>query len=241
MYKRRSWNKLVYAIAREASNLFYSRVKISKDQLAAKAEAIYLVRESRHMGLALGLDSLRFHSIDIDLRVLADYQIIKALGIHGLPRDLWFVYSFFKPEFLRNMPRAAFVIVNKRGALGVGSFPEVQWHKKEGENIVRKVGLKIEYGEEVDYGEDKRTFRTVGDHEHVEIVSLYVVEKKGMGKIATAKDRSSSTIRSLLIRHDEAVKRSGFCPSCRRVHGEHQTKTTRKGGAKDWISEVLKL
>ena len=148
LYQRLSWKRLVYAITREAANLFYSRLRVNKDQLQAKAEAVYLVRESRHMGLALGLDSLKYTSIDIDMRYLVDYQIIKAMGIVGLPDDLKFVYNYFKPTWIRNMPRGAFAILCRNGGIGIGSFKLITWHKQEGEHILNAVGVKVEYGEE---------------------------------------------------------------------------------------------
>ena len=120
------------------------------------------------MGLSLGLDSLRFHSIDIDIRSNVDFEIIKALGIFGLPDDLQWLYHIVSPTFIRNMQKGAFVILSKTGSIGLGSFNEIAFHKKEGENIVRQVGLKIEYGEEPELGQDRRIFKTVGDFEHAE-------------------------------------------------------------------------
>jgi len=228
LYKRQSWRRLVYGIVREASNIFYSRIRVSKDQLAAKAEAIYLIRESRHMGLALGLDSLRFMSIDIDIRSVVDYQVIKALGLFGLPDDLEWLYHLVNPAFIRNMPRGAFVLLSRTGAIGMGSFSALPWHKQEKEAIVPAVGLRIEYGEEPKYAEDRRTFKTIGDYEHVEILELYLDEKQSMHKIAKLKKRSTSTVQGQIKGHDMAIKRSGFCPRCRRVKGNHETTLTKE-------------
>jgi hypothetical protein len=47
-----------------------------------------MIREARHMGLVLGFDSIRYYAIDIDIRNLADYLILKAQGVQGLARDL---------------------------------------------------------------------------------------------------------------------------------------------------------
>lgn len=228
LYKRQSWSRLVYAIVREASNIFYSRIRVSKDQLAAKAEAIYLVRESRHMGLALGLDSLRFYSIDIDLRSVTDFQVIKALGIFGLPDDLQWLYHIISPSFIRNMPKGAFILLSRTGAIGLGSFSEIPWHKQEGENILKAVDLKVEYGEEPELGEDRRTFKTIGDYEHAEILALYIDAKQSMKKIADRKKRSTSTIKAQIDTHNMAIERSGFCPRCRRVNGKHDTVSTKE-------------
>jgi hypothetical protein len=65
----------------------------------------YLVREARHCGLALGLDSTRYYSIDIDIRNLSDFIILKSQGMTGLTSDLDWRYSIFEPHIIRNMPR----------------------------------------------------------------------------------------------------------------------------------------
>jgi len=56
-FKRYDWSRYICMIVRESANLFYSRMKLKQDQLAAKAEAAYLVRESRHHGLTLLMDT----------------------------------------------------------------------------------------------------------------------------------------------------------------------------------------
>lgn len=67
LYKKLHWKRLVYLIVREAANFYYSRLKVCENQAFAKSQMIYLLREARHVGLSLGLDSLRYYSIDIDL------------------------------------------------------------------------------------------------------------------------------------------------------------------------------
>lgn len=99
--------------------------------------------------------------------------------------------------------------------------------KEEGENILSKVELKVEYGEEPKYSENRRVFKTVGDHEHTEILELYIEGMQGMHPIAKLKGRSTSTIRSQIAGHDEAVARVGFCARCRRVHGKFEKKPTK--------------
>ncbi len=37
-----------------------------------------MIRESRHMGVALGLDTLKFTSIDLDIRAVLDYLCLKS-------------------------------------------------------------------------------------------------------------------------------------------------------------------
>jgi hypothetical protein len=226
LYRRLTWQKIIYVIVREASNLYYSRLRVSKSQVNAKAEMIYLIREARHMGMAMGLDTLKYTSIDLDIRAVVDHIVFKAQGILGFPRDLNWLYGYFRPGFVRRMKPSEFIILTRKGSVGVGRFPEVQWHKKEKENIVKKVGIKVEIGDELVYSTQKSDYRTVGDLDHARIVELYFwgLDGKGMG-IRRVGDhpeikRSPSTIRTHLQNHDAAVIRSGFCAVCRRAGGK---------------------
>jgi hypothetical protein len=226
LYQRLSWKRLVYAITREAANLFYSRLRANKDQLQAKAEAVYLVRESRHMGLALGLDSLKYTSIDIDMRYLVDYQVIKQMGMIGLPDDLSWLYHMVRASWIRKMDRSSFLILTREGSIGIGAFSPISWHKQEGENILKALGIKREVGEAPELGEDRRTFKTIGDAEHSEIMTLYIDEKQSMAKIHTLKNRSPATIKAQIDEHNAAITRSGFCPKCKRVNGVNANRKT---------------
>jgi hypothetical protein len=153
IYKRLSYKRLVYCICREAANLFYSRLKISESQVVSKAMMTYLIREARHVGMALGLDSTRFYSIDIDIRNLSGFIILKSQGMTGLTKDLEWLYRIFAPSMIRNMPKQFFIILNKEGTVGIGEFKEIPWHKQERENILKAVGVSVEYGEPIERGE----------------------------------------------------------------------------------------
>ena len=220
VYNRLSWKKIIYMIVREAANLYYSRLRVSENQLVAKSQTTYLVREARHCGLALGLDTQRFYGVDIEIRHLADFLIMKAQGMFGLPQDLDWLYSFFEPMRIRDCPPENFFILTKEGSIGVGCFPYPEWHKKEKENILKSVGLKVEYGEPLQYALDKGTFRTVGDLEHIQIIEKYV-EGLSQRKLAEVFHYSSRTIYEQIKKHNEAIERSGFCPRCRRA-GKHE-------------------
>lgn len=221
MYKRMSWERLVYVIVREAANLYYSRLKVADNQLQAKGDMVYLVREARHMGIAMGLDTLKYTSIDIDIRAVTDYLIFKSQGVLGFPRDLNWIYGFVEPHITRKMPQGNFIILSRGGSLGLGVFPELTWHKQEKENILRAVGVDVDHGEEIQYGESRGTFKTVGDHEHAKIILRYIKEEIGMGKLGRAIDRSSRTILNQINLHDEQVESQGFCSVCRRVRGPY--------------------
>jgi hypothetical protein len=72
-------------------------VKAAGSQLDSKARGIYLMRGSRHHGLASGIDSHKQTSVDTDFRALCDFIFFKSTGIGSLPDDLKFAYRFLKP------------------------------------------------------------------------------------------------------------------------------------------------
>jgi hypothetical protein len=101
--------------------------------------------------------------------------------------------------------------------LGLGNFSFHQWHKAEKENILKAVGIKVEYGEELNEGEYRGTFITVSDKEHAEIIRLYIEEELSYEKIADQLNRSSRTPLLHIQRHNRDVERNGFCPVCKKV------------------------
>lgn len=223
------WDKLGYCLCREAANLFYSRLKISDSQVVSKAMMTYLVREARHVGMALGLDSTRYYSIDIDIRNLSDFIILKSQGMTGLTKDLEWLYSIFEPSMIRNMPKHFFIILSKEGSVGLGEFKEISWHKQERENILKAVGVSCEYGEAIERGQYRGTHSTVGDKEHAEIIKLYVDEGLSMNKIGEKLGRSSRVPHKHIHQHNASVEGAGFCPACRRVKSELDKTLARRG------------
>ena len=216
LYRRLSWNRLIYIIAREAGNLWFSRLKVSEKQTDAKSEAIYMLREMRHLGCALGLDTLRTMAIDIDIRAHTDIMLLKSQGIGGLSRELSWLYGYFSPAFVRNMPNKSFLYVSRRGPLGIGVFPYHTWHKEERENILSSVGVKVEYGEVTDLGIDREDYKTVGDKEHIQIVEGYH-NGESMNKLADRLGRSTKTISDHVHGHDKEVLKGGFCSVCKKL------------------------
>lgn len=147
LWNRTYWNTPIFIVIREAANLLYSRIKVRKNQTMAKAELTYMLRESRHSGLALGLDSTKHTSIDVDVRKLTDFLVLKNLGMYGLPKDLHWIYSVFDPNELQKLNPKEFALVTKEGAMGLGTSDLPRWHKREGEHILRKVGVNPKYYE----------------------------------------------------------------------------------------------
>jgi len=231
LYKRLHYKRLVNLICREAANFYYSRLKVSDNQAFAKSQMVYLIREARHMGISLSLDSVRFYAIDIDIRSLADFMVIKSQGLHGLTRDLKWLYSLVDPHLVRKLRPNQFILLASDGSVGFGIFPEVEWHKKEREDILRSVGVRVEYGQELKESEWRGSFKTVSDKEHVEIIRLYVEENLGMTKIGEKIGRSGKTTMDHVHKHNGSIVRSGFCPSCQRVGSPFQKRIARKGEA----------
>lgn len=219
IYRRMSWNKLIYCIVREAANLYYSRLKVDRNQNMAKAAMIYLIREARHVGMAMGIDTLRLMSIDIDVRNVTDFLVFKSQGVMGLPREYHFLYRTIEPYEMARMPPGKFFVLSREGPFGVGEFKAIPWHKQEKEHILEVLGIKVNYGEELDYGDDKGSFRTMSDTEHIEIAKDYV-SGFSQTKIAIAKGRSSATINKQVREHNGQVEKLGYCPRCKQAGGE---------------------
>jgi energy-coupling factor transporter ATP-binding protein EcfA2 len=231
LYKRIYWKNLVCLLAREASSLWFSRIRVSEAQSDMKNEALTMLREMRHLGISLTLDSLRMKGIDIDLRSRIDFLFVKALGLDGFDKELEWVYKFFDPKFIRSMKSWEFVLLCRTGGLAVGHFPFHSWHKREKENIVKNVGLKIKYGQELVQAKDMGTFKSIGDKEHSEIMSLYA-EGYGYNKIHDKLGRSTKSLHDHIHKHNNAVERSGFCAVCRRAGGEYAGEVVKRGKAK---------
>jgi len=214
--KRTYWTEPWFVLVREASNWIYSRLKLVRDDRMAKADFIKALREARHHGLALGVDTLRWTSLDKEVRDLSDYIFLKRVGSIGLPDDLRWMYRYIRPYSMMQARPNAFMLVTGRGAVGYGRFDYPSWHKEEKENILRSAGVEVKKAEQA-LPDDRRY--GVGDFEHAEIIMKYI-ELKSMHKTATALSRSTSTIKTHVGRHNLAVETKGECPKCHHANCE---------------------
>jgi len=219
LYRRYSWREVWYLMIREASNYLYSRLKVSPNQTLAKAEFLYLAREARHMGYAMGIDTIRWTGVDADVRGVSDYLFLKAVGIEGLPKSIRWIYSLIKAKSLMSVHPRAFAVISRKGPVGLGTFDLPKWHKKEGENMLDLFDLHPEYGDVPDYGDPTRN--TVSDFEHKDIIVMYL-RLGSMKKVAKEMLRSPATINDHIKEHDKEIDTMGFCPRCRRVRGSRQ-------------------
>lgn len=227
IYQRRHWKRKVYMIVREASNLYYSRLKAISNQAQAKAQMIYLIREARHMGYALGLDTLKYTSIDLDVRVTVDYMFFKSQGMAGLPADLKWVYRYLNPFGVQSMPKGSFVVLTKAGSLGIGIFPKIPWHKEEGEDILRQCGIDVEHGEEL----EPTTVTRIGDLEHSTIIEGRL---QGKSYMELSGNWSVEGTRQQVVSHNKEVKLSGECSRCRKAKSSQSRTIIPSGRPSKW-------
>jgi hypothetical protein len=215
LWNRTNWTDPWVLTIREAANLLYSRISIGESQVQAKNYMIYAIREMRHCGFALALDSIRWFSIDVDVRSIADYTFLKAQGIEGLPDNLHFLYTFFEPYGVMRMGVDKFIIISRKGPIGHGTSTLPYWHKRESENLLNLFDIKPSYSEKPDLGEKGESH--VGDYEHVRIVQARFESHDGMEKLAERIGRSSRTVHKHIIYHNHAIETQGECDKCVRV------------------------
>jgi len=208
--KRTHWTEVWFVLVREASNWIYSRLCMSKNDMMAKADFIKALREARHHGLAIGVDTIRWTSLDKEVRDVSDYIFLKRVGTIGLPDDLRWMYRYIRPYSMMQARPQNFMLVTGRGAVGFGRFDYPIWHKTEKEDILRSANIEVKRSEQT--LPDDRRFG-IGDFEHSEIITKYM-ELKSMRKTATALARGKSTIQAHVSRHNFAIKKRGECPKC---------------------------
>ena len=219
---RLSWDYSIAVVMREASNFMYSRIaQTGIDVKSAKAEFIVFQRELRHMGFSPYLDTIRWTSIDKEMRDLADYLIIKKLGAQGLPKDLGYLYKYIAPIRLADLPPHKFLIHTENAAIGHGTSECPAFHKEEGVDLMAELGIQVTVGEEIEDSTEQR----IGDNEHANIVRLYAVGPTGSGEglsminVAKHVHRSSRSVQLQLLKHNKAVD-AGGCRICNRVNSD---------------------
>ncbi|MGD0451195.1 MAG: hypothetical protein ABSA79_09110 [Candidatus Bathyarchaeia archaeon] len=214
-WNRLSWTEPWALVIREAANLLYSRESIGDSQTQAKNYMIHVIREMRHVGFALVLDSVRWFSIDIDVRSIADYTFLKGQGIEGLPDSLHFLYNFFDPYGVMRMGVEKFIIVSRKGPVGYGESTMPYWHKLENENLLKIFNIDVKYDGLQETGEKASSH--VGDYEHVNIIQTRFETQESMEKVAEKLCRSSRTVYKHITYHNMTIQSFKECDKCARV------------------------
>lgn len=218
LMSRQVWHNHFYLIAREASKLLFSRKKKYEDQLAAKQGAVYLLQESRHFGLALGMDAQKVTTIDSDIRSLCDYRIFKSQGSYILPRELWFIYRYLKPGWVQSMPQDSFGILAQNGAIGIGHNKIPPWHKRASEDILKAVGITV--GDGIAAPTNFKVRDIIRDGEHSEIIRKYQASTSGVQDVANQIQRSTFVVYREITKHNNSVAALQYCPICLNGNGE---------------------
>ncbi len=99
----------------------------------------------------------------------------------------------------------SFALVCNRGPIAIGRFEKPAFHKEEGENLLHKFDIDIEYGEPIDYG----VGTALSDFDHACKVR----------DTARALKRSPHTVTRHIEDHRSAVLRDGSCSRCIRARG----------------------
>ena len=107
------------------------------------------------------------------------------------------------------------MLVCNRGPIAIGRFEKPEFHKEEGENLLSKFGIDIEYGEPIDYG----TGMALSDFDHARLVQTYVDHAYKVRDTVRALKRSPHTVTRHIEDHRLEVLQDGTCARCRRVNG----------------------
>jgi hypothetical protein len=223
--KRIFWDDPWALCIREAGDWGRARTKVVADDEGAKQDLIRFYRQNRHHGLAVFMDTLRWTNIDKEIRDLSNYICIKKIGIQLLPKDLRFLYRYWKPRSLMRLPNKLFGLITDNRSIGIGTFEYPTWHKATKENILKSTGIEIE---DVETGErtDERRYG-VGDLDHATIIEKYI-ELQSIGKVAKELVRSKSTISNHIAEHNLSIKRQGECKKCHNAKGQFSKDTIIK-------------
>ena len=162
---------------------------------------------SRHSGLSLSVDTLRFKSLEIDIRRPATYISIRSQGLEELPDSLsWLYYNFADPRWVSTMGQNEILLIAKENAsIGRGFVRYPTWHKTEDENILEILGMKPATDYNLASYENKKEDKPdpERDARHVTIVSKYHEQKLSEEKLAVELGFNSKTaVHSVLSEHE---------------------------------------
>lgn len=183
----------------EAANVLYARTTIGHVRAAdAKAYLIFLQRELRHNGLALGLDSQYSVSMDKEIRVNAEYTFWKNMGSDRLPKDVNWMHGWVTPDGFAGMYPNEWVCKDKWGGVYLGTSKMPPWYRRHRENLYKTLDIKR------DVGAPDLTEEPSDDNEdlelHQDIVKAYIKERTIKGA-ARESGHDRDTVRRVIKDH----------------------------------------
>jgi hypothetical protein len=190
-----------FLLVREAANILFARINLKRAKMdQAKAYLILLMREMRHMGIAMGLDTQYMLSLDKEVRTNSDYSFVKNLGSDKLPGDIDWMYGWFNPLGFMSLRAREFVCKDKFGGLYAGWFKLPPWHKTPQENIYETMGIRFEVGDPI------AATKEAGPDEdmmlHSEIVEAFSRIKTIKGT-ARETGHDAETVRKHMLKHNQ--------------------------------------
>jgi hypothetical protein len=198
-------------------------MKLNQNIQSSKGEMAYLVRESRHCNLSLGFDTQKRETVDAEVRSVVDYFLFTAQGSESLPRPLWWLYKHVKPQAINRLPKGTFVILTRRGNVGLGSYVFHEWHKRENENILDSVGLVVSKPElsveEVLETAKKENKPSKEELAHAQVVMRFQEGEK-LSEIGKSFGKDSSWASKIIREHNNEIVRNGYCSVCRKMKTE---------------------
>jgi len=218
LYERFEWKKIIFVAMREAIDILYSRLNRGKGEKDIKIETMTFQRQLRHFGVSFGLDLLKWTGLDKEIRLLADYTIIKKVGWQELPGEIAWIGSYVRPDTFRYLNKNEMILLTSNGAIGYCTSPELKWHKEEGVDLLKELGIQIKHRE----APEKSTQQKVGDKEHAEIIKKYD-DTQSMLVVSNELSRSLSTISFHVSYHNEQIEELRYCPKCRRAQSVLET------------------
>jgi len=212
--QRMEWREghIIFMAFRETMDLVYSRMSQGQGEKDAKAGLLYFMRQLRHFGVSVGADMLRWTGIDKEMRDLAEYIIFKKIGWKGLPRDISFVFKYVNPIVFRYMRHNQCVVLQENGNLALGKYGLPKYHKEEGIDLLKEIGITIDHKEEAVETTEKR----IGDRDHAWLIETYV-DVQSMEEAGRIVKRGSGTVSRHVKYHNRMVLKHGACDRCARA------------------------
>lgn len=225
---RDHYRELTYVIAREASEILYSRMKAWSNIEEVKAQIIQMVNKCRHAGISMSVDTQRLLDVDKAMRDASDFKIFKRLDYNWFPYDIKWASRYIREEKMVALRPNQFVIIARDGSTGEGTVEYVPWHKQEKEDLLGELGIHVFYKEAPIPDELKGGIITIGDVTHSEIIRLRLEEHLSITVIKNIFDKkyadmglhtriSHETLGRHLKWHQIDIENSKICQRCRRA------------------------
>lgn len=203
LWSRRTASPIWYLKILEAANILYSRITLKRAKIdQAKAHLIFLEREMRHMGIAMGLDTQYSVSIDKEVRTNADATLIKNMGSDKLPADISWMYTYVHPAGFMALEKNEFVCKDKHGGVYLGWSQLPPWHKEPNEDIYATMGIRVEYaGDQLAQDLKDTDSSDVDPIVHMEIINVYNETGSFKGAVRLLSEKGTPHDRDTVKRH----------------------------------------